>query len=160
MNSVEIERKFLVTNLEFIKDSFENNRIEQGYLNSDKERAVRVRIKKNKGYLTIKGQSNTSGTTRFEWEKEIDIQEAQQLLAIAEPGAILKTRYLVKNDQHVFEVDVFDGDNEGLVIAEIELDNENEHFKKPSWLGTEVTGQVKYYNSQLTKNPFKKWKLS
>ncbi|NIJ43875.1 CYTH domain-containing protein [Wenyingzhuangia heitensis] len=157
MNYKEIERKFLVNNLDFIKESFDNNRIEQGYLNSHKQRAVRVRIKNEQGYLTIKGESNQAGTTRFEWEKEIPVSEATQLLGICESGVIRKTRYLVKNNQHTYEVDVFDGDNKGLIVAEIELSSENEIFTKPSWLGDEVTGQVKYYNSQLSKNPFKNW---
>jgi CYTH domain-containing protein len=157
MNYKEIERKFLVKNLNFIKESFSNSRIEQGYLNSHKDRAVRVRIKNNQGFLTIKGNSNESGTTRFEWEKEISVDEATQLLAICEPGVISKTRYLVKVKQHIFEVDVFDGDNEGLIVAEIELSSENESFDKPEWLGKEVTGEAKYYNSQLSKNPYKKW---
>lgn len=154
---IEIERKYLIKSIDFIKHSFENNRIEQGYLNSHKKRAVRVRIKNNKGYLTIKGESNESGTTRFEWEKEIALTEAQQLLAICEPEVISKTRYLVKSNHHTFEIDVFDGDNEGLIVAEIELKSENEVFKKPDWLGEEVTGQIKYYNSQLSKNPYKSW---
>ncbi|MGY6649395.1 CYTH domain-containing protein [Wenyingzhuangia sp. IMCC45574] len=157
MHNQEIERKFLVTNLDFINQSFDSNRIEQGYLNSHKERTVRVRIKNNNGYLTIKGVSNESGTSRFEWEKEISITEATQLLAICEPGVISKTRYLVKMQQHTYEVDVFDGANEGLIIAEIELNEENERFEKPEWLGEEVTGQKKYYNSQLSKNPYKTW---
>ncbi|MGY5355276.1 CYTH domain-containing protein [Wenyingzhuangia sp. IMCC45467] len=157
MNSIEIERKFLVKNLDFIKVSYDNNRIEQGYLNSNKDRAVRVRIKNNEGFLTIKGASNESGTTRFEWEKQISIEEAIKLLAICEPGVISKTRYLVKVNQHTFEVDVFDGDNKGLMVAEVELTSENETFKKPNWLGNEVTGEIKYYNSQLSKNPYKNW---
>ena len=157
MNYTEIERKFLVTNLSFIEVSFDNNRIEQGYLNSNKDRAVRVRIKNKQGFLTLKGVSNESGTTRFEWEKEIPVLEATQLLAICEPGTISKTRYLVKANQHTFEVDIFDGDNKGLIIAEIELSSENESFTKPNWLGIEVTGEVKYYNSQLSKNPYKNW---
>lgn len=157
MHNQEIERKFLVTNLDFINQSFDSNRIEQGYLNSHKERTVRVRIKNNNGYLTIKGVSNESGTSRFEWEKEISVTEATQLLAICEPGVISKTRYLVKMQQHTYEVDVFDGANEGLIVAEIELNEENERFEKPEWLGEEVTGQKKYYNSQLSKNPYKTW---
>ena len=157
MNYTEIERKFLINNLNFIKESFDHNRIEQGYLNSNKDRAVRVRIKNNHGFLTIKGSSNESGTTRFEWEKEIPVAEAKQLIAICEPGVISKTRYLVNVNQHTFEVDVFDGDNKGLIIAEIELNSENETFEKPEWLGKEVTGEVKYYNSQLSKNPYKNW---
>ncbi|GGF64217.1 CYTH domain-containing protein [Wenyingzhuangia marina] len=157
MNYKEIERKFLINNLNFIKESFDHNRIEQGYLNSNKNRAVRVRIKNNHGFLTIKGSSNESGTTRFEWEKEIPVAEAKQLIAICEPGVISKTRYLVKANLHTFEVDVFDGDNQGLIVAEVELSSENETFEKPEWLGKEVTGEVKYYNSQLSKNPYKNW---
>ncbi len=157
MNSTEIERKFLVQNLDFIDESYKNNIIKQGYLNSHKERAVRVRIKNNKGYLTIKGASNESGTTRFEWEKEINIEEAEQLLSLCEPGIISKTRYLVKNKNHLFEIDVFEEDNKGLIVAEIELNHENETFDTPIWLGKEVTGQIKYYNSQLSKIPYKNW---
>lgn len=157
MNYTEIERKFLVKNIDFIKESFDSNRIEQGYLNSHKDRAVRVRVKNNHGFLTIKGSSNQSGTTRFEWEKEISVSEAKQLLDICEPGVISKTRYLVKRNQHIFEIDVFDGENDGLIVAEIELSSENETFEKPEWLGKEVTGEVKYYNSQLSKKPFKNW---
>ncbi|MGY5352136.1 CYTH domain-containing protein [Wenyingzhuangia sp. IMCC45533] len=154
---LEIERKFLVESLNFIKESFQHDRIEQGYLNSNKERTVRVRIKNNEGYLTIKGASNTSGTTRYEWEKEIDMNEAQELLSMCEPSIIQKTRYLVKKGAHTFEVDVFDGDNSGLIVAEVELNSESEYFEKPNWLGKEVTGQTKYYNSQLSKNPYKNW---
>lgn len=157
MNNLEIERKFLVNSLDFTSESYQHNKIQQGYLNSNKNRAVRVRIKNNQGFLTIKGVSNQSGTTRFEWEKEITVIEAENLLNLCEPGAIHKTRYLVKSNQHTFEIDVFEKDNKGLIIAEIELSSENESFKKPLWLGKEVTGDVKYYNSQLSKNPYKNW---
>lgn len=153
----EIERKFLVKNTHFIKESHNKNYIEQGYLNSHKERAVRVRITDNKGFLTVKGISNTAGTSRFEWEKEISVEEAKLLLTICEPGVISKTRYLVKANTHTYEIDLFEGDNQGLIVAEIELNNENEHFEKPEWLGEEVTGQTKYYNSQLSKHPYKNW---
>lgn len=155
--SVEIERKFLVKNDDFKNVSYRQKNIKQGYLNSDKNRTVRIRISNNKAFLTIKGKSNTSGTTRFEWEKEIKLKEAEKLLLLCEPVIIEKTRYLVKANQHTFEVDDFYGDNNGLVIAEIELNSENESFTKPSWLGKEVTGDVKYYNSYLSKLPFKNW---
>lgn len=156
--SLEIERKFLVKNNDFKKLAFQQKTIQQGYLNSDKNRTVRVRVVDNKGFITIKGISNASGTTRFEWEKEIDVSEAQELLKLCEPTIIEKTRFLVKNDIHVFEIDVFFGENKGLVIAEIELNSEDEIFEKPSWLAKEVTGDSKYYNATLSKYPFLSWK--
>lgn len=155
--NLEIERKFLVLNNSFKEAAYQKNYIKQGFLNSDKERVVRVRIKDDKAYLTIKGKSNASGTTRFEWEKEISTEEANQLFNLCEPGIIEKYRYLVKIGKHVFEVDEFFGDNEGLLIAEVELSSENEAFNKPTWLGKEVTGDIKYYNSNLSKLPFKNW---
>ena len=156
--SLEIERKFLVKNDVFKKESFQQKIIKQGYLNSDKNRTVRIRISDHQGFITVKGVSNASGTTRFEWEKEIDVQEANQLLAICEPNIIEKTRYLVKNGIHIFEIDEFFGANKGLVIAEIELNSENETFEKPSWLSEEVTGNTMYYNATLSKLPFSLWK--
>jgi adenylate cyclase len=155
--SLEIERKFLVKNEEFKKEAYQKKLLKQGYLNSDKNRTVRVRIADDKGFITIKGKSNTTGTTRFEWEKEIDTLEAEQLLLLCEPSIIDKTRFYVKSEHHIFEVDEFYSDNQGLIVAEIELNSENEQFKKPSWLGKEVTGNIKYYNSSLSKNPFKNW---
>ena len=155
--SLEIERKFLVKNDDFKKASYQQKIIKQGYLCSHQSNTVRVRIADETGFLTIKGPSNESGTTRFEWEKEIDKNEAEELLLLCEPSIIDKTRYLVKNEHLVFEVDVFYGDNLGLVIAEIELSSEDEVFKKPAWLGKEVTGIEKYYNSKMSKNPFKNW---
>tara|TARA_R110001592_G_scaffold177840_6_gene418362 strand:+ start:1691 stop:2161 length:471 start_codon:yes stop_codon:yes gene_type:complete len=155
--SLEIERKFLVENEDYKKESYQKKLVKQGYLNSDKNRTVRVRIADDKGFITIKGKSNTTGTTRFEWEKKIDIIEAEQLLLLCEPAVIDKTRFYVKSDNHVYEVDEFYGDNNGLIVAEIELTSENEEFKKPSWLGKEVTGNINYYNSSLSKNPFKNW---
>ncbi len=157
--SIEIERKFLVKNNGFKKDSFQQKSIKQGYLNSDKNRTVRVRISDDKAYLTIKGKSNKSGTTRFEWEKEIEVKEAEKLLLLCESSIIDKTRFYVKSENHVFEVDEFYGDNKGLIIAEVELSSENETFKKPTWLDKEVTGNIKYYNSYISKNPFKDWQL-
>ena len=153
----EIERKFLVTNTDFISESNSNNRIVQGYLNSDPSRTVRVRIKGEQGFLTIKGKGNASGTTRFEWEKEIDVAEAEALLLLCEKGIIDKIRYEILVGKHTFEVDVFSGENQGLVMAEVELSEENEFFEKPKWLGNEVTGDKRYYNSYLSKNPFISW---
>jgi CYTH domain-containing protein len=155
--SLEIERKFLVKNEDFKNECYQKKLVKQGYLNSDKSRTVRVRIADDKGFITIKGKSNTAGTTRFEWEKEIDVLEAEQLLLLCEPSIIDKTRFYVKNENHIFEVDEFYSDNKGLIVAEVELNSENELFKKPSWLGKEVTGTIKYYNSSLSKNPFKNW---
>ena len=153
----EIERKFLVKGTDFISESRTQFRIVQGYLNSNPVRTVRVRIKGDKGFLTIKGKGNESGMSRFEWEKEISINDARELLKLCEPGIIDKIRYYIKSDKHTFEVDEFNGENQGLVMAEIELSSENEQFEKPNWLGEEVTGDLRYYNSSLTKLPYSKW---
>lgn len=153
----EIERKFLVVSEDFKNEAFKNSRIKQGFLNTDPERTVRLRITGNKAFITIKGKSSKNGLSRFEWEKEIDINEAEALFELCEPGIIEKTRYLVKAGDFVFEIDEFYGENEGLKVAEIELNKETDTFEKPQWLGREVTGEVKYYNSQLSKNPFKNW---
>mgnify|MGYP000707307855 FL=1 len=155
--NLEIERKFLITNTNFKKESYQKKYIQQGFLNSDKNRVVRVRIIEEKAYLTIKGVSDKSGTSRFEWEKEISVQEAKALMNLCEKGVIEKYRYFHKLDNHVFEIDEFLGNNEGLIIAEVELKNKNEVFIKPSYLGKEVTGDEKYYNSNLSKIPFKDW---
>lgn len=154
---IEIERKFLVLSNDFIKESFSQKRIVQAYLSSVPERTVRVRIKGEKGFITIKGKGNLSGTTRIEWEKELPIDEAELLLNLCESGSIDKIRYEVQVGQHLYEVDVFSGENKGLIIAEIELQSEDEIFQKPNWLGNEVTGDARYYNAYLSKNPFKKW---
>ena len=154
---LEIERKFLVKTDAFKSEAFRENEIKQGYLNSNPERAVRVRIKDDTGFLTIKGKSDDTGTTRFEWEKEISREEAEALLKLCEPGVISKVRFLVKAGQHTFEVDEFFEENQGLLLAEIELQSATEDFNKPDWLGEEVTGDPRYYNSQLSKNPFKTW---
>ncbi len=154
---VEIERKFLVTSDEFKSEAFTKHEIAQGYLNSNPERTVRIRIKGESGFITIKGKSNESGTTRFEWETEIALFEAKPLLLLCEKGIIHKTRYEVVIGEHIFEIDEFHGENEGLLIAEIELSNENEHFKKPDWLGKEVTNDIRYYNAYLSQNPYKNW---
>lgn len=152
----ETERKFLVKG-DFKPFVSKQTRIVQGYISSVPERTVRVRIKGDKGYITIKGIGNASGASRFEWEKEVPVNEIEDLLKISEPGVIDKTRYLVKVGPHTYEVDEFYGDNQGLVLAEIELGSETEAFEKPAWLGEEVTGDTRYYNSMLMKNPFTRW---
>ena len=151
----EIERKFLVSG-EFRQDSPESYRIMQGYICSDPDKTVRVRVRGDKGFLTIKGRSSEDGLSRYEWEKEIPVTEAVELMALCGSGVIDKTRYLVPFGKHTYEVDVFHGANEGLVLAEIELSDEQEAFEKPSWLGEEVTGYVLYYNSMLSLHPFYK----
>ncbi|WP_140485566.1 CYTH domain-containing protein [Flavobacterium sp. GSA192] len=154
---LEIERKFLVTSDSYKKEAFSKKRIIQGYLSSNPERTVRVRIKENKAYLTIKGSSSASGMSRFEWEKEIAVDEAKNLLLLCEKGVIDKTRFEVKVGHHTYEVDEFYGENEGLEMAEIELKSETEDFEKPNWLGEEVTNDKRYYNSYLSKNPYRNW---
>lgn len=154
---IEIERKFLVTSEAFKKEAFEQNRIKQGYLSSVPERTVRIRVKGDNAYITIKGVSNETGMSRFEWEKEIPVAEAEKLLLLCEKGAIDKTRFEIKIGNHTYEVDEFYGANKGLIIAEIELHSESETFEKPSWLGKEVTNDNRYYNSNLSINPFMNW---
>ncbi|MBT0607061.1 CYTH domain-containing protein [Aequorivita echinoideorum] len=154
----EIERKFLVTSEAFKNEAHKRTRIVQGFLNTNPERTVRVRIQGSDGFITVKGKANKSGLSRFEWEKQISQAEAEELLHLCEPGIIEKTRYEISFADHTFEVDEFLSENEGLTIAEIELQSENEPFEKPEWLGAEVTGDTKYYNSHLSKNPFKHWK--
>jgi len=155
---IEIERKFLVKSDTFKNHASSKVRIIQGFLNTHAERTVRVRIKGELAFLTIKGKSNPSGTSRFEWEKEIDVDAAELLLDLCEEGVLEKTRYEIPAGKHIYEVDEFHNENQGLFVAEIELRNENEAFEKPDWLGKEVTGEVKYYNSQLSKQPYKNWK--
>lgn len=154
--ALEIERKFLVEGdfKPFAKTAI---RITQGYLSTVPERTVRVRIKDGHGFITVKGLCSKSGASRFEWEKEIPEDDAQQLLKICETGIINKTRYIVEIGKHTFEVDEFYDDNLGLITAEVELSSEDEVFEKPEWLGKEVTGDKKYYNSMLMKNPYKNW---
>jgi adenylate cyclase len=154
---IEIERKFLVTSFQFKKEAFAKKSILQGYISSNPERTVRIRTNGRDGFITIKGKSNKGGMTRFEWEKIISLEEATALLKLCEEGAIEKIRYEVKVGNHVYEVDEFFGENEGLLMAEIELESEDEAFEKPSWLGKEVTNDEKYYNAYLSNNPFTKW---
>lgn len=153
----EIERKFRVKGNGYKREAYASIRIEQGFLSSVPERTVRVRIKGDKGFITVKGIGDESGVSRYEWEKEIPHEDARELLCLCEPGMIDKTRYLIKAGEYTFEVDEFHGDNEGLVIAEIELPDENAPFKHPEWLGKEVTGDIRYYNVMLVKHPFKTW---
>jgi adenylate cyclase len=154
----EIERKFLVNSEDYKKDAYKKYEIIQGFLSTSKNAVVRIRIADTKAFITIKGRSNSSGTTRYEWEKEIELKEGQDLLALCSTSLIKKTRYLVKIKNHIFEVDEFKGDNKGLVIAEIELKSENETFIKPQWLGEELTGNKAYYNVLLAQKPYKNWK--
>lgn len=154
---LEIERKFLVTSEAYKTLAFKSTRIVQGFLNTDPDRTVRVRIKGDKGFITVKGRSNAAGTIRTEWEKEIDVDDARSLLELCEEGVIDKIRYEISAGKHIFEVDEFFGENLGLTVAEVELAEENEVFLKPDWLGDEVTGEPKYYNSQLSKHPFVTW---
>lgn len=132
-------------------------RITQGYISSAHGRTVRVRIAGDRAFLTIKGASNASGTSRFEWEKAIDVDDARQLMELCEPGMIDKIRHIVPFGGHRFEVDEFLGGNAGLVVAEVELSSEDEFFERPPFLAQEVTGDRRYYNSSLTKLPFTKW---
>lgn len=155
---IEIERKFLVTSDKFINDSINKVEIKQGFLNSDKHRNVRVRIKDDQGFLTVKGLTSRDGLERFEWEQEIPKDDALKLLLLCEKPIIDKTRYEIESGLHIFEVDVFYGENEGLIIAEIELTEKSEKFESPEWLGKEVTGNILYYNSNLITNPYKNWK--
>ena len=158
MSGLEIERKFLVKGTDFKQQARSSSRIKQGYICSGHGRTVRVRLRDDKGFLTIKGPSVDGGLTRYEFEKEISFDEALSLFRLCEPGIIDKTRYLVDYDGHTFEVDEFYGENEGLVMAEIELSSADEAFKKPDFIGKEVTGDRRFYNSHLRQNPYKQWK--
>ncbi len=157
MSGMEIERKFLVIGEEFKRLAFAKKRIKQGYICSEKGRTVRVRQSDDQAFLTIKGPASGSGISRYEFEKEITAEEARHLFALCEPGMIDKTRYLVRNGAHIIEVDEFYGDNQGLVMAEIELSSEDESFEKPDFIGREVTGDRRFYNSNLRRYPFVIW---
>ncbi|MBR5860877.1 MAG: CYTH domain-containing protein [Bacteroidaceae bacterium] len=155
--AIEIERKFLVNDESYKEMAFKSDRIAQGYICRQGGNSTRVRVRGDKGYLTIKGPSIDGGLSRFEWEKEIPASEAWELMKLCPTPIIDKTRYLVEFEDHVFEVDEFYGDNEGLVVAEVELSAIDEEFKKPPFLGKEVTGEGKYYNSSLSRFPYKCW---
>ncbi|MCU0408482.1 MAG: CYTH domain-containing protein [Bacteroidales bacterium] len=153
----ETERKYLIKG-EFRNLAFRKSRISQGYLSSAPGRTVRVRINEGKGFLTVKGPAEKNGITRYEWEIEIGLQDAEELLLLCEPGIIEKTRYYISHEGFVIEADVFHGENEGLLMAEVELENESDSFTIPEWFGEEVSGNPMYYNSYLRENPFKSWK--
>lgn len=155
--ATEIERKFLI-NGSFEKLEKNASLIIQGYLSVDVNRTVRIRIENEQGFITIKGISSKSGLSRYEWEKEIPLAEAKELLELCLYSIIEKKRYKIKCGNHTFEVDEFFGDNLGLRIAEIELSSEDESFEKPIWLGEEVSGKPEFYNAMLCQKPFKNWK--
>ncbi|TKD65233.1 CYTH domain-containing protein [Flavobacterium sp. ASW18X] len=157
MEHLEIERKFLVLSDAYKTAARQKDRLVQGYLNTHPERTVRVRIMNDKAFITVKGPTNDAGTSRFEWEMNIPVEEATNLIDLCETGILEKYRYRVPVGNHIFEVDEFLGENKGLVVAEIELQHEDEKFTKPEWLGEEVTGNKAYYNSALTKKPFSQW---
>lgn len=155
--AIEIERKFLVEGADYRCLAHSCDRIVQGYLCRQNGNSVRVRLRGERGYLTIKGPSLDGGLSRYEWEREISRSEAEELLQLCGSAKIDKRRYLVEYAGHTFEVDEFYGDNEGLVVAEIELTYKDEPFERPSFLGREVTGEARYYNSHLTRFPYKDW---
>jgi len=154
--NIEIERKFLVCG-EYKSKAYSHSHIEQGYFDSAPGRTIRVRIRDDKAYLTIKGPSNQAGLARYEFETEVSLEDGRQLMALCRPGRIDKTRWLIKNGKHTIEVDEFHGDNDGLVMAEIELGSEDEEYEKPDFLGKEVTGDRRYYNSHLMRFPYCLW---
>lgn len=151
----EIERKFLIKG-DFMPYVSSSTRIEQGYIAKSDSLTLRIRTRDDKGYLTIKGRSNEAGMSRAEWEYEIPVEQARELLSFSK-GTISKTRYLVPAGNHTFEIDRFYGKNEGLIVAEVELQSEDEEYPRPEWLGKEVTGDRRYYNSQLLKHPYSEW---
>lgn len=155
--ALEIERKFLVTG-EYKAMAFAHHNIEQGYFDTAPGRTVRIRILDDKAFLTIKGPSTNDGLTRYEFETEIPLEDGRQMMKLCRPGRIKKTRWLVKNGKHIVEVDEFFDENEGLVVAEIELESENEAFEKPDFLGEEVTGDARYYNKRLMRHPYRSWR--
>lgn len=156
--ALEIERKFLVLDTSFKHEAFSSSHIRQGYICSGHGRTVRIRIRDTRAYITIKGPSLNGGLSRYEFEQEIPFADAEDLMLLCEPGIIDKTRWLVTSGRHTFEVDEFHGDNDGLLIAEVELGSEDEAFQKPAFIGQEVTGDRRYYNSHLRRNPYCLWK--
>ena len=156
--ALEIERKFLVLDTSFKHEAFSSSHIRQGYICSGHGRTVRIRIRDTRAYITIKGPSLNGGLSRYEFEQEIPFADAEHLMLLCEPGIIDKTRWLVTSGRHTFEVDEFHGDNDGLLIAEVELGSEDEAFQKPAFIGQEVTGDRRYYNSHLRRNPYCLWK--
>ena len=157
--AIETERKFLVLSDAYKLQAESSSRIAQGYIGTVPGRTVRIRIRDDRGFITIKGNSTADGRSRYEWEKEIPVTEAEELMELCEPGIIDKRRYLVPFKGHCFEVDEFYGDNEGLTMAEVELGSADEFFEKPEWLGKEVTGDSRYYNKYMSRHPFRSWKF-
>ena len=155
--ALEIERKFLVLDDSYKHEAFSKSHIQQGYICSERGRTVRIRIRNERAYITIKGPSLNGGLSRYEFEQEIPLDDARKLLTLCDPGIIDKTRWLVKSGRHTFEVDEFAGDNAGLTVAEVELASEDEAFEKPAFIGQEVTGDRRYYNSHLRRNPYCRW---
>lgn len=154
--SYEIERKFLVKG-DFKSQSIKDYDIKQGYLAISDSNVVRIRVRGDEGFITIKSATPEGSITRSEWEYKIPVSEADEMLLLCVNSVIEKKRYNVKVGNHLFEVDEFYGDNAGLILAEVELGSEDEVFEKPEWLGEEVTGDVRYYNSYMSENPFSKW---
>ena len=155
--ALEIERKFLVLDDSYKHEAFSSYHIMQGYICRGQGKTVRVRIRDAQGFITVKGPSFDGGLSRYEFEQEIPLADAEQLMKFCESGIIDKTRWLVKSGDFTFEVDEFHGNNAGLVVAEVELSNAEESFKKPHFIGKEVTGDRRYYNSQLSRNPYSSW---
>lgn len=158
-SGLEIERKFLVHKfMDWKQNAVSSSHIVQGYFAAIN--TVRIRIRDDRGYITIKGPSRNGGITRYEFEKEISLDEAGHLMQLCELGVIDKHRYIIPAGNHIYEVDEFHGANEGLVMAEIELDEENEVFEKPEFIGIEVTGDSRFYNSHMRRNPFSEWRAT
>lgn len=153
---IEIERKFLLKNDTWKSEADNGTQFVQGYLVGSKKSSVRIRIEGDNAFINIK--SATLDITRKEYQYEIPVSEARELLkTLCEPPLIDKTRYIVNKGSHKWEIDVFAGDNDGLIVAEIELNHENEQFDKPDWIGKEVSEQQRYYNVCLVKHPYKDW---
>jgi CYTH domain-containing protein len=155
---IEIERKFLVKDQSYENEVVTSRAIKQGFLSTDPNRTVRIRVEETRGFITVKGISTDGGVSRFEWENPLSKAAAEALFRLCLPGKIEKTRHVVSVGSHLFEVDVFGGDNQGLIVAEVELSEPNQAFEKPAWLGVEVTGEKKYYNASLSQHPYKDWK--
>lgn len=158
MSGLEIERKFLVKKGgAYKRAAFSSSHIQQGYIPSETA-TVRIRLRDDKAFLTIKSKSADGGLSRYEFEKEILPDEARELLKLCQGGVIDKHRYLVRSGNHVFEVDEFHGDNDGLVMAEVELASKDESFEKPSFIGPEVTGDRRFYNKHMLRFPYGLWR--
>ena len=156
--ALEIERKFLVLDDSYKHEAYSSSHIRQGYICSERGKTVRIRTRDDRAYLTIKGPSLDGGLSRYEFEQEIPYDDAEHLMTLCEPGIIDKTRWLVRSGEHTFEVDEFHGENDGLTVAEVELGNEYETPKIPHFIGKEVTGDRRYYNAQLRRNPYRLWR--